>query len=281
MKLTKNTLVALALVTASACSSGIDFRIDNPTSRELTVTVDDKPYAVAGGADTPLTLAPGVHALSSEATGPVRFIVRPKTRGGLINPTLAQYVVVTEVYAVDRAAMKHFARLGNTISVDGVQVRGPYTTSRELFIDQTWKFGAHEDFPQTITVTSDSKGNIQGKLFTAGDFVRYYTQNGGPEFTEHERTPEPVVRPTKDLPPLPDFKDAEMQAASKELRDVYASALQPGDGSSNERYQKGTIALLNVYANKAVNMPVEENKKYNFIIEQVGNTLGHSAMVIE
>jgi hypothetical protein len=40
--------------------------------------------------------------------------------------------------------------------------------SDELFIDKTWTYDVHEDFPSEIRVGRDSKGNIKGKVFTQG-----------------------------------------------------------------------------------------------------------------
>lgn len=267
-----------------ACSSSPDFRIDNPTNRALTVTIDDKTYEVPGGSDVGVTLAAGRHTLTSEATGTVNFIASSNGKGGLINPTLAQYVVVNEVYAVDNKARKGFKPWPTEIELDGVRVRGPYSLKRGLFIERAWKFGVHEPFPETIVVSSDSKGNIQGKVFTADEFVKYHTANAGDEFVEQTRTPAPLEKPVAGLPPLPDFTDAEMQAASQDMRTIYAGIAKADTKDAQEAlqksYQPATLKLLGVYSNKAMAIGPTEAQKYNDIIMTVGSALGSSVIVV-
>ncbi len=230
----------------------------------------------------PVSLAPGRHTLSSATTGPVKFIVYTNGKGGLINPTLTQYVVVNEIYTVNEAARSGFAPLKSEIEVDGVKVRGPFTTSRQLFIDQTWRFGVHEPFPATIQATSNAKGNIQGKIFTADEFVRYY---GGPEFAEHERIKTPPEKPSTKLPVIADFTDPEMQAASADLREAYAGFPKADTADAQkaiaDKYTSGVHKLLAVYSVKAMNIGPVEAQKYNDLVQGVGELMGRSALVVD
>lgn len=272
----------VALACCVACSKDVEFRLDNPTSHELSVALDGTTYAIAGGSDAAVRLAPGRHALDSEATGSVHFIVFANGKGGLINPTRTDYVTVNEVYATDQKARRGFAPVSN---VEGVRLRGPFSASRALFIDRTWQYGVHEDFPSTITVSSSSKGNIQGKVFAIEDFVRYHSANGGREFIDQTRTPTPPTPSSTELEPLPDFVDAEMQAASAELREIYAAypraETRETQKALSERYQAGVTKLLAVYGAKAMSLGPIEAQKYNDLITNVGGLLGRSALVVD
>ena len=171
-------LVALAF-TLSACnkiSSGVPFLIDNPTKAAIKLSVDGKAMEIAAMTGQELRLKPGVHTLQSPLTGLIEFIVYDiqSGKGALINPSLETYVLVQEIYAVDDDAAKHFGPIQSKITLDGIEFSGYVHTRNGLFINRTWHYDVHEDFPEQITVYGDQKGNIPDKLFNKTDFIKYY-----------------------------------------------------------------------------------------------------------
>ena len=65
----------------------------------LDVTIDGAKHTVAPHTDVPVSLAPCKHALETATTGKIDFIVYVNGKGGIINPTFGDYVVVYQVSA--------------------------------------------------------------------------------------------------------------------------------------------------------------------------------------
>jgi len=129
-------VAALAL---AACSpSKIEFQIDNPTDAPLALSIDGQDVPVAAHGSRPISLAIGEHRLHTDALGDVRFIVYVDGRGGLINPTLSEYVIAREVYVTDESKLKNFGVGNNGIELGGVSFEGPFEKRHDLFIDKTW-----------------------------------------------------------------------------------------------------------------------------------------------
>ena len=84
--------------------------------------------------------------------GDVRFIVYIDGRGGLINPTLSEYVIAREVYVTDESKLKNFGVGNHGIELGGVNFEGPFEKSHALFIDKTWTYGVREPFPKEKVV---------------------------------------------------------------------------------------------------------------------------------
>ena len=138
-------VAALAL---AACSpSKIEFQIDNPTDTPLALSIDGQDLPVAAHGSRPVSLAIGEHRLHTDTLGDVRFIVYVDGRGGLINPTLSEYVIAREVYVTDESKLKNFGTGKAGIELGGVDFEGPFEKSHELFIDKTWTYGVREPFP--------------------------------------------------------------------------------------------------------------------------------------
>jgi hypothetical protein len=276
------------LVAVSACSKeNVEFSIDNPTAAPLRIDIDGTLHDVPAHGARELSLRAGRHSMESATTGKLQFIVYAGTRGGLINPTFSPYIVVNEVYATNSTTARGFRPVEQTLQLDGVDYKGPYLLSDELFIDKTWRFGVHEDFPNEIRVGRDSNGNIQGKVFTREDFIRYVSAaQGKPRLhdTARKETP-PGQRHFPQDPPLPTFADAELEAKAAPLKDLYRRYLQAATADEQAALQKAYApalqGLLGVYAVKARTAPKEENEKYNALVTQVGNALGRSARVVE
>lgn len=280
-------LPAVFCLVLAACSGGsVDFTIDNPTKQPLAVTIDATRYDVPAESEKAVSLKPGKHTLEAPLTGKLNFIVYTESGGGLINPTLEPYYILNEVYAVDAKARGDFRPMGGPVYVDGIAVPCPCTMSSELFIRRTWAYGAHEEFADTIVVASDQKGNIKGKLFTKADFVRYYDGHyEGAFFVGKERVVQPPVKPVPYLAPLPDFLDAQAQAASKPIRDLYVVYARASDPAEQQKLLKelnpAITGLMTAVMDKMAKWPPSENQKYNDIVGMVSAGFAVPARVVE
>lgn len=280
--------VLCLLVGVSGCSSdSVSFSIDNPTDAAISVNIDGTPHEIKPHAAKDLSLRAGLHSMESATTGSLKFVVYAKGRGGLINPTFSPYVTINEVYATNKTTAKAFRPGEKTIEIDGVAFKGPFVLSDELFIDKAWTYGVHEDFPETIRVGMDSKGNINSKLFSKDAFIRYVEAGEGQVgyFARNRKATPPPQRHFPPVTPLPTFKDAELEATAAPLKDLCARYQNATTADAQTALQKSYMPLvtefLGVFARRASQVSIEDRETYNALILRVGNTLGQSVRVME
>ncbi len=279
MRIVLFTLAAAAL---TACSGNVSFRIDNPTDAPVDVTIDGAKHTVAPHTDVPVSLAPGKHALETATTGKIDFIVYVNGKGGIINPTFGDYVVVNQVYATSAKTAKGFATLNNKIVLGNEQFTGPFRVHRGLFIDKDWKYGVYEEFPESESVGTAS-GNIFGKVFAPGDFVAFYRRRYGvPE--PAEQAPPPPALALEAASRLPDFDDPEVQKASMAIREQYERYIVCEDPSEQAKLQKATSQALTDFvtfmAPRMFKQAPAENQKHNDFVTAYGHAFGYSARPI-
>jgi len=280
------TLVSIVFV-AGCSTSSVDFSIDNPTDASLKLQIDGTTYEVPAHQAKDLSLRAGEHSMEAPATGKIKFIVYADRKGGLINPSLSDYVIVSESYVTDASKLKNFAPAGGgPFELDGVKFDGPFELANGLFIDNNWRFGVRESFPDSLTgYDAGGGGNIFRKIFTAPDFMAYYEkQSGQTGYFEKNRLHGPVVpKSLTATAPLPIFADTKTQEASLKLRQIYQDYLHASDPADQKRlqseYSKSILDFTMATASLAGSRPIEENVKQNEFVERIGATLGKSAQV--
>jgi len=267
--------------------SSVDFSVDNPTDAPLRLKIDGADYEIAAHQAKALALKAGEHSLEAPATGPLKFIVYAGRKGGLINPTLSDYVIVSETYVTEASKAKNFMPSGGgAFQLDGVAFDGPFRHVDGLFIDNDWRFGVREAFPDSLRgYDAGNGGNIFRKIFTAPDFVAYYEQRTDqPSFFEKNRLHgTPATRGLTAPAPLPEFADPATQAASLRLRELYAQYLRATDPAEQKRLQDQYYPLISAFtaatASLAATRPVAENLKQNEFVQRTGEVFGWSARV--
>ncbi|HEX7815177.1 hypothetical protein [Dyella sp.] len=279
--------VAAALLIVGCSGGSADFSIDNPTDASLKLQIDDASYDIPAHQAKAISLKAGEHTMDAPATGKIKFIVYANRKGGMINPTLGDYVIVSETYVTDESKLKNFRPMGaGPFKLDGVEFDGPFQRVNGLFVDKDWRFGVREPFPASLEgYDAGNGGNIFRKIFAAPDFVNYYeeqTQQKG--VFEKNRLHESPVRPALQVADeLPQFADAQLQADSQPLRktlESYRHAADPVEQKKlQEQYQKQLLDFVSAFSARVGSMPVEENEKYNTFIRQMGDAMGHSVYV--
>jgi hypothetical protein len=280
------SLAALALI-AGCSSNSIDFSIDNPTDAPLKLQIDGTAYDIPAHQAKDITLKAGEHSMDAPATGKIKFIVYTGRKGALLNASLSDYVIVSETYVTDASKLKNFAPAGGgPFELDGVKFNGPFELANGLFIENAWRFGVREPFPDSLRgYDPGNGGNIFRKIFTAPDFVAYYEQQSGQlGFFEKNRLHNPVApNPLVAAPALPVFADTKTQEASLKLRQLYQDYLRATDPAEQKQlqdeYSKLIIDFTMATATLASSRPVEENVKQNEFVERIGVAMGKSAQV--
>ncbi|MDR2874794.1 MAG: hypothetical protein LBV44_02550 [Methylobacillus sp.] len=307
--LSRRCMTVSALLVLAACSGGsgtdLPFYLDNPTDQPLTVRIDGKDHVLAAHSGADVALEPGKHALSAPAVGDIEFIVYKRwgdqsaleeffdgndynksRRGGLINPTLADYVIVREIYAVDDKAASHVKPGQRKIELNGMRYQGAIEIVNGLFIGKDWKYGVHEDFAESET-SSTQQSNIFAKIFTAADFDRYYRQNYGTPEPAKTAPQDPEARKARALAPpapFPDFDSPDMQKVAQPLRDLvtrYQTAADPAaQADIQKEYTAQMQGIVTEYMKVANKLSEKDRQKYNDFIVWTGATIGKPALVI-
>lgn len=286
----KKLIPVLVLTLVAGCGGkSVDFSIDNPTDKPLKLRIDDTDYDIPAHQSRDVAMKPGEHRMDAPSTGKLKFVVYADRQGGLVNPTLSDYVIVSEAYVTGESKLKNFRPAGGgPFQLDGVTYDGPFRLVNSLFIDKDWRFGLNEPFPSSAKGYDPGMGgNIFRKIFRAPEFVSYaetgYVQPGYFEKGRRHLAPEP--RKVSGPPPLPDFSDPALQQASLKLRELCQRYRHAADADEQKRlqgeYHKLTMDFVGFAAPRLASQPVEQNVKYNDFIRQSGNMMGSSAMVEE
>lgn len=278
----------LAAAALSACSNPAQqFQIDNPGGSTLSVRIDGRELTVAAHASTPVDLQPGEHQLHTDRLGDVRFIVYAGGKGGLINPTLGEYVIAHAVYVTAEDKLGNFGPLNQQIELGGVTFEGPLQKSHALFIDQAWNFGVHEPFPevQTVAHVDASGGRINAKIFTAADFIGHVeARSGQPGAREHA---EGYVAPVFTLEPAPltlPTLDPAFEAHAGPLRELYARYLKATTANEQLKLQQESfqaqMAFTSATASLGATLSSEANQAYNTFVQTRARLMGSAALVV-
>lgn len=269
------------------CGESLDYSIDNPTDSAISLEIDGTRHEIPAHTAKDVSLAPGEHSLRSDTLGELKVIVYVGREGGLINPTLSDYVIANEIYVSDASKLKNFGAMRNTIQLEGVPFEGAFQQSHALFIDKAWRFGVQENFPDSVTEhVPDNGGNIFSKIFTAKDFIAYYEQrNEVPGYFEQNRpTPAPTALPRKaePAPALPTLS-AEYKPHSRGLREVHGQYLKATDASEQKALQKAYFDAQMAYTQATALLgskaSPEANQQANLFVLTLGQVMGASALV--
>jgi hypothetical protein len=278
-------ILMISLLLGACSSNNVDFVIDNPTNRTLKVRIDDQTYSIKPHQDQALTLSAGRHLIETERTGKLSFLVYANGKGCLVNPTLSPYLVVNEVYATNDESAKGFRPLEKKIELEGIEYTGPFDLNDDLFIEKNWSYGAHENFPEQIIISSTSNGNIKSKLFTAADFIQYIEKDSADKgYHEKNRTPsKPKSYAMAQPETFSKFSDHEIDVPASKLRDWYAQYLQADTAQQQRQLQKNyrqlVTDLLSVYSPKTMTLSKEENLLYDKLVRRTGDLMGRSVWV--
>ncbi|MCC7636023.1 hypothetical protein IEN52_18045 [Stenotrophomonas rhizophila] len=284
------TVLLLAAVAVTGCSSPAQtFEIDNPTDAPLIVRVDGNELPIAAHASRPVKLQPGEHHLRTPALGDVRFIVYARGKGGLINPTLGEYVIASEIYVTGQDQLQHFGTPRHRIDLGGVSFEGPYRKTHALFIDRAWTFGVREPFPdqQTVAHVDDSGGRIDSKIFTAPDFIDYLESSTGQRGAYRRQQPAGYQAPVHALQAAPaglPALDPAFEAHAGPLRQLYARYLRATTADAQLQLQQedfqAQMAFTAATAALGASLPAAANEGYNVFVHTHAKLMGSAALVV-
>ncbi|MCB0510841.1 MAG: hypothetical protein KDC82_08755 [Bacteroidetes bacterium] len=192
MKNTYFFLGLFALAILSSCSSLFTKKvsIDNPSDLDLTVVVDGTEYLIPAYSSELVELPKGEHAVVASSDGQEIFNETVSvTDNGILNVTLATYVVWKDLYLEDLDDYASYAasaldnkdhEVNNNVyeEVDFV------VFENMSFIGEDWDYGIDEEWPMEVDISS---GNyvVKSKVYRLEDIEAEWGFYGDFDFSEY------------------------------------------------------------------------------------------------
>ncbi len=246
-------IASLILLLTVACSDKpveIPFMLDNPTNQAVTVVIDDKSYTLEPNTEQALMLTQGEHKIKADAVGERRFIVYNSIAGGLINPTLSNYILVKQIYATENSTHAESLQRSQqysakVITIDGVEIEGNFTLYNRLFITNQWDYGVHEDFPEEAVMSNSVNATFKTKIYNEKDFIALLEGDDNKGYFEKNRKnlPKPEYVPFDPLSALAGIKD---EAILKKLEPLVSAINAYADSSAPEEQLNRNLELVKV-----------------------------------
>lgn len=288
----KKRLVPLALIAllAGCGDRSASYSIDNPTDKPLSLTIDGKTYEVAAHDGKSLSLDAGEHTMKGDVVGDIKFISYYRGRGGIINPTLSDYVIYRQSFEKENVKSPGYQGKLDQIVLDGVTFEGTMKQSDGLFIDKDWTYDVNEELPESVTEHDNGANNtVHNKVFRAKDFIAFFEKNADAKgYFEANRPKDaaPIVRKVTVLPStLPPISDPAIEKLAAPLRENYAKYLKATSASEQEALQKENFTLTMALSHGAMEindktrLSQEANEQMSAFQEAINRAYGSTALV--
>ena len=151
------------------------FYLDNPTSKNIEITLDGKLYKLKSKTYEVLNLKTGEHIAELSDGTKVYFKIFANSRGGIINPTTSSYVFN---YFIPYSAPNIFVEWAepeiNTISIDNLNFTGTYRVVNDFIIDKNyigWDFDIFEEI-NFNKISPEIEIKLFSKIFNPYEFLK-------------------------------------------------------------------------------------------------------------
>jgi len=288
----KRTLFPLALVAllAGCTDRSASYSIDNPTDKPLTLTIDGKAYEVAAHDGKSLSLSAGEHTMKGDVIGDIRFISYYRGRGGIINPTLSDYVIYRQSFEKENSKSPGYSGKLDQILLDGVTFEGTMKQSDGLFIDKDWTYDVDEELPESVTEHDNGANNtVHNKVFRSKDFIAFFEKNADAKGYFDANRPKdfvPAPRKVTILPAtLPAIDDPALEKLAAPRREIYAKYLKASDVTDQEALQKDEFTRRMAFSrglmevNDKARLSQEANQQVSAFEEAINRAFGSTALV--
>ena len=151
------------------------FYLDNPTSKNIEITLDGKLYKLKSKTYEVLNLKTGEHIAELSDKRKVYFKIFENSKGGIINPTASSYVFN---YFISYSAPNIFVEWAepeiNTISIDNLSFTGTYKVVNDFIIDKNyigWDFDIFEEI-NFDKISPEIEIKLFSKIFNPYEFLK-------------------------------------------------------------------------------------------------------------
>lgn len=163
-------LSILSLVLFSSCSNKVDLAIDNPTDREVEITVDTLRVMIPPKEVVWVEMGPGEHQLTLENDSIIKYnFVEPVY---MINASLSEYLVMDQYYGPPAFQNSYASTLPNKeVTFLGIPMEGNYDVLKDVINKVTWDYGPRESLPEMVEVDADESYTTMVKVYDSYEFI--------------------------------------------------------------------------------------------------------------
>ena len=225
------------------------FYLDNPTSKNIEITLDGKLYKLKSKTYEVLNLKTGEHIAELSDGTKVYFKIFENSKGGIINPTASSYVFNDFIpYSAPNVFVEWSEPEINTISIDNLNFTGTYRVVNDFIIDKNyigWDFDIFEE--------------INFDKISPEIEIKVFSKISNPyEFLKQENL---------------EYKDINKTKLNLEIKEDYS--IPNFEDKKVKKYVEEIIELDKVY--KVENDKNEQKKileKYNTLVDKYINEVG-------
>lgn len=180
---------SISLVGCFESSTSVDAisrLIDNPTDKEIKISIDGNELVIPAKSSVNHTFEYGKHQLTYNGQS-LNFIVKPTSsyNDGFINPTQSNYYMYEAYYSTKgqtrkNEMIKNVKTFQVTINGEPWDIELPVKIINDVFIERyygkygvAWSYGINDKLPDQINVEKSTSAPIRYKLFREADFIEY------------------------------------------------------------------------------------------------------------
>ena len=222
------------------------FYLDNPTSKNIEITLDGKLYKLKSKTYEVLNLKTGEHIAELSDGTKVYFKIFENSKGGIINPTTSSYVFN---YFIPYSAPNIFVEWAepeiNTISIDNLSFTGTYKVVNDFIIDKNyigWDFDIFEEI-NFDKISPEIEIKLFSKIFNPYEFLKQENL----EYKDINKTK--LNLEMKEDYSIPNFEDKKVQKYVEEIIELDKTYKVEND----ENEQKKILEKYNILVDKYIN----------------------------
>ena len=222
------------------------FYLDNPTSKNIEITLDGKLYKLKSKTYEVLNLKTGEHIAELSDGTKVYFKIFANSRGGIINPTTSSYVFN---YFIPYSAPNIFVEWAepeiNTISIDNLSFTGTYKVVNDFIIDKNyigWDFDIFEEI-NFDKISPEIEIKLFSKIFNPYEFLKQENL----EYKDINKTK--LNLEIKEDYSIPNFEDKKVKKYVEEI--IELDKVYKVENDKNE--QKKILEKYNTLVDKYIN----------------------------
>ena len=228
------------------------FYLDNPTSKNIEITLDGKLYKLKSKTYEVLNLKTGEHIAELSDGTKVYFKIFANSRGGIINPTTSSYVFN---YFIPYSAPNIFVEWAepeiNTISIDNLNFTGTYRVVNDFIIDKNyigWDFDIFEKI-NFDKISPEIEIKLFSKIFNPYEFLKQENL----EYKDINKTK--LNLEIKEDYSIPNFEDKKVQKYVEEVIELDKAYKVENNGNEQKKILEKYNTLVDKYINE-VGAPV-------------------------
>lgn len=179
----------LYIALLSACTQNAQLIIDNPTNKNIVVTLNEKQYDVKAQSNTIIEIKKGKTTMQVSNNNENNSLTQTININddGLLNPTQSTYVVFTDLYCLENE-YEQYAKHLNTKKVVVVNNKEyeevDFQVFEDVFIPKNWDYDLNTPFPKELEIKNNYL--VKSKLFSVAQLEKEFGYIGNIDFSDYE-----------------------------------------------------------------------------------------------